>query len=45
MFVCRTAVFGESGRMVAFGASTHRWRKGSKRVEGVPPDAPPAAEG
>lgn len=36
MFFCRTEVFDEAGRMVAFGASTHRWRAGSERVEGVP---------
>lgn len=39
IFFCRTEVFDEAGRMIAFGASTHRWRKGSERTEGVPPDA------
>lgn len=36
IFFCRTEVFDAAGRMVAFGASTHRWRAGSERVEGVP---------
>lgn len=37
IFFARTEVLDPEGRMVAFGASTHRWRRGSERVEGVPP--------
>jgi uncharacterized protein (TIGR00369 family) len=29
IFFCRTEVFDEAGTLVAFGASTHRWRSGS----------------
>jgi uncharacterized protein (TIGR00369 family) len=36
IFFCRTEVFGPDGKMVAFGASTHRWRSGSESVEGQP---------
>jgi uncharacterized protein (TIGR00369 family) len=36
VFFCRTEVFDAAGQMVAFGASTHRCRAGSERVEGVP---------
>jgi len=36
IFFARTEVFGPDGAMVAFGASTHRWRAGSERLEGVP---------
>jgi uncharacterized protein (TIGR00369 family) len=36
IFFCRTEVFDEAGAMVAFGASTHRWRAGSESVEGQP---------
>lgn len=36
IFFARTEVFDAAGRMVAFGASTHRWRKGSESVEGNP---------
>ena len=39
IFFARTEVFDAEGRMVAFGASTHRWRSGSEKVEGVPADA------
>ncbi|MCK8785038.1 PaaI family thioesterase [Roseomonas sp. NAR14] len=39
IFFCRTEVFGPDGTMVAFGASTHRWRRGSETVEGVPADS------
>jgi hypothetical protein len=39
IFFCRTEVFDEGGQMVAFGASTHRWRAGSETVEGQPPKA------
>ncbi len=35
IFFARTEAFDDTGRMVAFGASTHRWRKGSEKVEGV----------
>lgn len=36
IFFCRTEIFDESGQMVAFGASTHRWRAGSETHEGQP---------
>ncbi|MFT8245647.1 PaaI family thioesterase [Roseomonas sp. BN140053] len=36
LYFVRTEVFDATGQMVAFGASTHRWRAGSERVEGVP---------
>lgn len=38
IFFARTEVFDASGTMVAFGASTHRWRAGSETVEGSPSD-------
>ncbi len=37
IFFCRTEIFDAAGKMVAFGASTHRWRAGSENVEGQPP--------
>jgi uncharacterized protein (TIGR00369 family) len=40
IFFCRTEVFGPNGALVAFGASTHRYRRGSERPEGVPADSP-----
>ncbi|HEY4250370.1 MAG TPA: PaaI family thioesterase [Roseomonas sp.] len=40
IFFCRTEVFDAEGRMVAFGASTHRYRKGSEVPEGVPAGTP-----
>lgn len=36
IFFARTEVFDAAGKMVAFGASTHRWRAGSETVEGSP---------
>ena len=36
IFFVRTEVFDEVGTLVAFGASTHRWRAGSETVEGSP---------
>jgi uncharacterized protein (TIGR00369 family) len=39
IFFCRTEVFDEKGTLVAFGASTHRWRAGSETTEGQPPGA------
>ncbi|WP_419900018.1 PaaI family thioesterase [Roseomonas sp. USHLN139] len=36
IFFARTEVFDAAGKMVAFGASTHRWRAGSEGVEGSP---------
>ena len=36
IFFCRTEVFDAEGKLVAFGASTHRWRAGSEDVEGQP---------
>ncbi|WP_270938753.1 PaaI family thioesterase [Falsiroseomonas oryzae] len=37
IFFCRTEVFDAAGTVVAFGASTHRWRAGSETHEGQPP--------
>jgi uncharacterized protein (TIGR00369 family) len=42
IFFCRTEVRGPDGTLVGFGASTHRWRAGSERVEGVPSASGPA---
>ncbi|MFM2149717.1 MAG: hypothetical protein RLZZ187_2023 [Pseudomonadota bacterium] len=39
IFFCRTEVFDEAGTLVAFGASTHRWRAGSEGHEGQPAGA------
>jgi uncharacterized protein (TIGR00369 family) len=39
IFFCRTEVFGPDGTMVAFGASTHRWRAGSETTDGQAPEA------
>jgi len=36
IFFCRSEVFDAAGEMVAFGASTHRWRAGSEAPEGQP---------
>ena len=36
VFFCRTEVFDEAGTLVAFGASTHRYRAGSGDPRGVP---------
>jgi len=38
IFFARTEVYDAEGRMVAFGASTHRFRSGSELPEGVPAD-------
>lgn len=38
IFFARTEAFDATGKMVAYGSSTHRWRKGSDKVEGLPPD-------
>ena len=40
IFFCRTEVLGPDGSLVAFGASTHRYRRGSEHPEGVPADSP-----
>jgi len=37
LFFVRTEVMDASGKVVAFGASTHRWRKGSENPEGIAP--------
>ncbi|PZW47108.1 uncharacterized protein (TIGR00369 family) [Humitalea rosea] len=37
LFFCRTEVLDAAGKVVAFGASTHKWRKGSENPEGVAP--------
>ncbi len=39
IYFVRTEVFNEAGEMVAFGSSTHRWRKGSETLEGSPAGA------
>ena len=39
IFFARTEVFDDAGKLVAFGASTHRWRAGSETVEGSPAQA------
>jgi uncharacterized protein (TIGR00369 family) len=39
IYFVRTEVFDGSGAMVAFGASTHRWRAGSETTAGQPPGA------
>ena len=39
IFFCRTEIFDAAGNLVAFGASTHRWRSGSETTEGQPPGA------
>src|SRR5215213_5513297 len=36
VFFCRTEVFDAAGTLVAFGASTHRYRTGSADPMGVP---------
>jgi uncharacterized protein (TIGR00369 family) len=36
IFFARTEIFGPDGALLAFGASTHRYRSGSERAEGVP---------
>jgi uncharacterized protein (TIGR00369 family) len=41
IFFVRTEVLDAAGRMVAFGASTHRWRAGSETHLGQPPGTEP----
>ena len=41
IFFCRTEIFDGKGTMIAFGASTHRWRAGSETPEGQPPEGQP----
>ena len=36
IFFARTEVFDAEGKLIAFGASTHRYRSGSEKPEGVP---------
>jgi uncharacterized protein (TIGR00369 family) len=36
MFFVRTDVHDEAGTLVAFGQSTHRRRRGSETIQGVP---------
>jgi uncharacterized protein (TIGR00369 family) len=36
IYFARTEVFNAVGELVAFGSSTHRWRKGSETLEGSP---------
>jgi uncharacterized protein (TIGR00369 family) len=41
IFFTRTEVLGPDGKIVAYGAGTHRWRGGgSNTLEGVPADSP-----
>jgi uncharacterized protein (TIGR00369 family) len=35
LFFVRTEVLDAAGKVIAFGASTHKWRKGSENPEGV----------
>ncbi len=37
LFFCRTEVLDADGKVIAFGASTHKWRRGSEVVTGVAP--------
>jgi uncharacterized protein (TIGR00369 family) len=36
IYFARTDVFNAAGELVAFGSSTHKWRKGSETLEGSP---------
>ena len=37
LYFTRVQVAGADGRVLAYGASSHKWRRGSEAVEGVPP--------
>jgi uncharacterized protein (TIGR00369 family) len=36
LYFTRSEVVDESGRVLAFGTSTHKWRRGSETLEGMP---------
>jgi uncharacterized protein (TIGR00369 family) len=36
LYFTRTEITDSEGRVLAYGASSHKWRRGSESVEGVP---------
>ena len=36
LYFTRTEVTDPAGRVLAYGSSTHKWRRGSESVEGMP---------
>jgi uncharacterized protein (TIGR00369 family) len=36
LYFARSEVVDEAGRVLAFGSSTHKWRRGSETLEGSP---------
>jgi uncharacterized protein (TIGR00369 family) len=36
LYFAKSEARDSSGRLLAFGSSTHRWRRGSEKVEGLP---------
>ncbi len=38
LYFAKSEARDSAGRLLAFGSSTHRWRRGSEKVEGVPKD-------
>jgi len=39
LYFAKSEARDSAGRLLAFGSSTHRWRRGSEKVEGMPKDA------
>ncbi len=37
LYFARSEVLDEAGRVLAFGTSTHKWRRASENIEGSPP--------
>ena len=37
LYFTRTEIVDAGGRVLAYGASSHKWRRGSETTEGVPP--------
>ena len=37
LYFTRTEIVDGNGRVLAYGASSHKWRRGSETLEGVPP--------
>ncbi len=37
IYFARAEVLDEAGHVLAYGSSTHKWRRGSEAVEGIPP--------
>ncbi len=37
LYFTRTEIADAAGRVLAYGASTHKWRRGSETLEGLPP--------